>query len=531
MKRHAKSVAWLLMMVVVLQWGPVLDACTILGVGRRAMADGSTVITHNDDSSVANFPLRIVPAQDWPEGATRKIVANAHTLEGGNVLGSMPQVRHTYRHFSSRYSFMNEKGVAIAESTFGIETTTERGKTVRDVMWTKGDGLIDCWMAQDVALERAATAREAVQIMGKLVEEFGFLTETGGGGETMTVTDGNETWVAEFYGRDIWAAVRIPEDHVFVAANRARIGEINLADKANVMASPKLVSFAVEQGWFDPKAGKPFVVHEIYAPDDPVTSSRREWRVFDLIAPSLKLPATQARYPFSVKPDRPLTLEDIRKIQADYYEGTPYDMTKGPAAGPWGNPIRYVNRGGKGSFERSINVQRTYYLHIGQVNASLPEPLRGTSWFGYGAPATSYLTPLWAIMNELPASLGRGDRYGNFDRESGFWTNIYVQQMAELHYNEAIKHVRAAREPRLQMLYEVTPKILEMAARTYPKDPQGAISLLTQFGYVNAVAWQRDWLALGDTLLAKYAMGMVDGQPTGYPQWWNDLIGFKPLVR
>ena len=101
-------------------------------------------------------------------------------------------------------------------------------------MWTKGDGLVDCWMAQDVALERAATAREAVQIMGKLVEEFGFLTETGGGGETMTITDGTETWVAEFYGRDIWAAVRIPEDHVFVAANRARIGEINLADKANV---------------------------------------------------------------------------------------------------------------------------------------------------------------------------------------------------------------------------------------------------------------------------------------------------------
>lgn len=531
MTRRSKTVAWLLVAMVVCQWGPVLDACTILGIGKRAMADGSTVITHNDDSTVANFPLRIVPAQDWPDGATRKIVANAHTLEGGNVLGSMPQVRHTYRHLSSRYSFMNEKGVAIAESTFSIDTTTEYGKKVRDVMWTKGDGLVDCWMAQDVALERAASSREAVQIMGRLVEEFGFLTETGGGGETMTVTDGNETWVAEFYGRDIWAAVRIPDDHVFVAANRARIGEINLADTANVMASPKLVSFAVEQGWFDPKAGKPFVVHEIYAPDDPVTSSRREWRVFDLVAPSLRLPPNLARYPFSVKPDRPLTLEDIRKIQADYYEGTPYDMTKGPAAGPWGDPYRYVNRGAKGAFERSINVQRTYYLHIGQVNASLPEPLRGTSWFGYGGPATSYITPLWAIMKELPAALGRGDRYGPFDRESAFWTSIYVQQMAELHFNEAIKHIQAAREPRLQMLYEVTPKVLDTAARLYGKDPEAAINLLTQFGYVNTVAWQRDWLALGDTLLAKYAMGMVDGHPVGYPQWWNEIIGYRPLIR
>jgi dipeptidase len=367
--------------------------------------------------------------------------------------------------------------------------------------------------------------------MGRLVEEFGFLTETGGGGETMTVTDGTETWVAEFYGKDLWAAVRVPEDHVFVAANRARIPEVNLADKANCLAAPGLVSFAVTQGWYDPKAGKPFVVHEIYAPDDPVTSSRREWRVFDIVAPSLKLPANLARYPFSVKPDRPLTVEDIRAIKADYYEGTPYDMTKGPAAGPWGNPIRYVNRGGKGSFERSINVQRTYYLHIAQVNAALPEPLRGTSWFGYGAPDTSYLTPLWAAMTELPAFLGRGDRYGPFDRESGWWTNIYVQQMAELHYNEAIKHVRAAREPRLRMLYEATPRLLESAAKAYAKDPDAALNTITQFAASNAVAWQHDWLALGDALLGKYALGMVDGLTVGYPPWWNEVIGYKPLIR
>ncbi|MGE5199137.1 MAG: hypothetical protein ACM3H9_05825, partial [Rhodospirillaceae bacterium] len=99
MRRHSRLIARLLMVVVALQWGPALDACTILGVGRKATVDGSGVITHNDDSSVADFPLRIVPAADWPEGAKRKIVANAHTREGGNVLGDLPQVPHTYRYF------------------------------------------------------------------------------------------------------------------------------------------------------------------------------------------------------------------------------------------------------------------------------------------------------------------------------------------------------------------------------------------------------------------------------------------------
>ena len=107
MRRQVKAITWMLMAVIVVQWGPVLDACTILGIGKKAMADGTTVISHNDDSSVADFPLRIVPAADWPEGARRKIIANAHTREGGNVLGDMPQIKHTFRYFMSRYSFMN----------------------------------------------------------------------------------------------------------------------------------------------------------------------------------------------------------------------------------------------------------------------------------------------------------------------------------------------------------------------------------------------------------------------------------------
>jgi hypothetical protein len=24
---------------------------------------------------------------------------------------------------------------------------------------------------------------------------------------------------------------------------------------------------------------------------------------------------------------------------------------------------------------------------------------------------------------------------------------------------------------------------------------------------------------------------MLDGQTVGYPQWWNDIIGYKPLIR
>ncbi len=162
------------------------------------------------------------------------------------------------------------------------------------------------------------------------------------------------------------------------------------------------MSFAVEQGWYDPNSGKPFNVAEIYAPNDSLYATRREWRAFDLVAPSLGLSPHDVRFPLSVKPDRLLTVHDIFVIKGDYYQGTDYDLTVGLAAGPWGDPLRYANTGRTGSWERSINMHRTCYVHIGQTNSAYAEPFKGISWFGYGAPDTTYIVPLWPIMRELP---------------------------------------------------------------------------------------------------------------------------------
>ncbi|HAY98304.1 MAG TPA: peptidase C69, partial [Mesotoga sp.] len=248
-------------------------ACTIIGVGKDAMADGSTVITHNDDSSSADFRLWIIPAMDWPEGSMRDIVINSHNyIDYGNypdvevgdrgvLVGQIPQVEHTYAYFHSRYSFINEMGVAMGESTAGGR------RELRDAL-----GMIDCWTAQDIALERATTAREAVRIMGDLVEEYGWY----GSGEIINVTDGEEVWICEFYGRDLWIALRLPDDCVYVGANTMRIRDVDFEDTENVMHSPNIISYAVEQGWYDPDAGEPFRPADIYAPR--TSMNIREWR-------------------------------------------------------------------------------------------------------------------------------------------------------------------------------------------------------------------------------------------------------------
>jgi len=180
----------------------------------------------------------------------------------GMLVSEIPQASETYAYFHSRYSFINEKGVAMGESTFNFDQSTDLRKKTYKLIFGNNTGLIDCWNAQDIALERASTAREAIQIMGDLVEKYGWKDP----GETMDVADGKEVWIAEFYGLDLWAAVRIPSNAFFVAANRARIDHIDFDDHENYMYSPNIKSFAIENGLWSEDSGVPFSPAEIYAP-------------------------------------------------------------------------------------------------------------------------------------------------------------------------------------------------------------------------------------------------------------------------
>ena len=509
-------------------WDPEFDdlGCTIVAAGKDATVNGTAMITHNDDSSSADYRLWIIPAMDWPEGSMRDIVVGGHDyvdytnwpdVDYGDkafVMDQTPQVEHTYAYFHSRYSFMNEMGVAMGESTFNVNTSMPLGEEKRRIMRDESTGLVDCWLAQDIALERATTAREAVRIMGDLIEEFQWIDQ---GGETINITDGDEVWIMEAYGLDIWCAVRIPNDHFFVAANRARIRDVDLDDEENVMHSPNLVSFAIDQGWYDPDSGEPFSPADVYAPDNGLYASRREWRALKLVAPSLDIHPDDEYFPFSVKPEKKLSVHDIFKIKGDYYKGTDYDISTGPAAGPFGDPLKYPNTPGHN--ERAINIMRTCYVHIGEVDPNLPAPFKGISWYGYGAPDTSYITPLWPIMTELPEGYQIGSRYEDFDRDSYWWTNTYVQEMTQFKYNEAIEELYKFRDPKLESLYKMTPIIQKAAAELYETDQEAAIQMITDYAYSNAMRWHQDWLALGDRFFSDY--WTLNTRTT--PEWFDKV--------
>jgi dipeptidase len=183
-----------------------------------------------------------------------------------------------------------------------------------------------------LAMERSATAREAVKVMGSLAEEYGY----GDGGECLTVSDPKEVWQFEIVGVGkhrvgaAWAAQRIPDEHVGISANIPRIGKIDRSDTENFMASDNLEQVAIDNGLWDGKGDFVFWKVIVCSYAQGRSYREREFRVFDLLAPSLGLKYGMDDFPFSVKPD---SLVDVRKVMAllrDTYEGMEWMIFRFP---------------------------------------------------------------------------------------------------------------------------------------------------------------------------------------------------------
>ena len=182
---------------------------------------------------------------------------DARPTSGASIqTGEIPQVPETYRFLNTAYPALNEHGLAIGETTIG-------GR--RELVNNEGMFMIE--EIERLVLERCKTAREAIKLIGELVKQYGY----GDYGECITIADGKEVWHFEIMGAGplekgaVWAAVRIPDDHVGISANIPRIAEIDLKNPDRYMASENVFQVAQDMGWWDPKSGKPFKFWEAYS--------------------------------------------------------------------------------------------------------------------------------------------------------------------------------------------------------------------------------------------------------------------------
>ncbi|MHB8902243.1 MAG: dipeptidase [Thermoguttaceae bacterium] len=500
---------------------PAARSCTSIMVGKAASTDGSVMTSHTCDSHRNGSTILVIPPRDHKPGATQLLTRrkddDSGPMEryGREPTGRIPEVAHTYGYLAPAYAAMNQWQLAIGESTFeGREELVSK------------KGLVDCDTLTRLMLERAKTAREAVRLGGALIEKYGWCDV----GEALTVADTREVWVMEIVGVGedqvgaVWAAQRVPDDHVSVVANAARIGQLDLDDPDFFMASKNVQSFAAEKGYWDPKGGRPFCFYEAYNPTGRTefASTRREWRVLDLLAPSLQLPPNGNVFPFSVKPEQPVGPEKVMELFRDTFEGTDFDMikdltvtdeegrsVKSPMANPFMpydmNKMLRINGGWGWRGERPMARWYCMYATVTQSRAGLPDPVGGIVWFGYGNPATTAYVPLYAGITDLPESYQTDGRTTGFSRRSAWWAYNRVETIAGHRWGDMRKDVAQVRDP-LQEKWLAGQAAIdrEAASMLKEKGEQALRAFLTARSRDACLEATEAYWNLGDLLWTKY---------------------------
>ncbi len=494
------------------------EGCTSITVGKLASFDGSVMTSHTDDSHRTRSWMDIIPAKKHKRGATTtmykreacndfKMPTYKHT-----PIGSIPQVSETYGFINTAYPCMNTKQLGIGESTFGGREELQSDK-----------GIIDCQRLCQLMLERCTTAREAIKMAGELLAKYGWNDY----GEVLTIADPKEVWHLEIVGPGkgkvgaVWVAQRVPDDHISVNANASTIKEIDLNNRDYFMASDNVYQVAKENGWWND--GETFRFNYAYAPKSraSMASRRREWRVFDLLAPSLKLDPNSENYPFSVKPDKKVTLEDMVMAFQDYYEGTPFDMTKNmlvpdkdgkmiisPLASPHmpydANTLHKVNGGWNELGERTIARWYTMYGTIIQCRDWLPDEIGGVVWLAQDNMATSIYVPFYCSITDMPESYKTPGRPNGFTMKSAWWAFNRLGTLASQRWGDMRHDVDAVWQPWQKELFNNQKTIEDQAMQIYKKKPKKVRGFLTQYSLkwgdkVVNKAWQ-----MGDDIWTKY---------------------------
>jgi len=367
------------------------------------------------------------------------------------------------------------------------------------------------------ALQRTKTAREAILLMGELAVQYGF-RESCSRGECLTVTDPYEAWVFEVYGVGplwhpddgtpgaVWAAQRVPDDHVTVVPNHSRIGEIDPVTKRppgvpqeDFMICDNYLETAIEMGRYDPGSGEPFVWKYVYGDVEGKTNPRL-WRVYDLLQPSGNWEyGPTHEYPFSIKPDEKVSVFDIIEIYRDVMEGTPYyagdhealyyesrgEMVLSPLAGPEA-PL-FISRDLLGVPRyRTVAVGSCSNFWVSQARSWLPDPIGGVLWFGLNNPHKSPFIPLYVGNTKVPESWVTLDR-DRIDFSSAWWAFGLVDKISNYYYQQFMPRIDAVRVPFQQDLFRNQAKVEEVALALYNVHPVLAIEFLTNYTYEKMV--------------------------------------------
>ena len=507
-------------------------ACTNFIVGKKASADGSVFVTYNADSYGAFMPLYHYPAATHAAGEMRKV----YEWDTNKYLGEIAEAPQTWNVIGNS----NEWQVTIGETTFGG----------REEM-ADSTGIIDYGSLIYIALQRSKTAREALQVMTSLVEQYGYCSE----GETFSVAAKDEAWMLEMMGcgpdrtkeagRTVWVAVRIPDDAIAAHANQSRITkfldgryvQVKMKDLQNpkaiakaernlqkskaqslMVCSDNVVSYARAMGWFEGKDAD-FSYNAAYA--EPDFSGRRYcearvWSFFNRFADDFSeyvpyaagIEKDAKEMPLWIIPNKKVTIQDLRDAMRDHYEGTPFALDSDIGGGIFQMPYRpsplsFKVDGVEYFNERPISTQQTAWSYISQMRASLPREVGACFWFGNDDGNMVAYTPMYSCMTRRPKCFaGEGADDVTFSMDNAYWVCNWVSNMVYPRYSMMFPSLQTVRDSLDASYDRLQPEIEAKALALSTADER--IKLLTDYSCQKGDEMISRWQQLAFFLIVKY---------------------------
>ena len=477
-------------------------ACTNFIITKGASTDGSVLVTYAADSHQLYGALyKYNPAKKAPA------MMSVHEWDSGKYLGDIPQLKTTYATVGN----MNEHSLIITETTFGGRSELHNP-----------EGIIDYGSLIYIALQRAKTAREAIDVIVELANTYGYYSS----GESFSIADANEAWIMELIGKGpgkkgiVWVARRVPDGYICAHANQARITTFPLNDPENCLYAPDVISLAREKGYFSGK-DEEFSFADAYAPLDFGAMrgcDARVWSFFRMFAEGMDKYEDYAmgynpanRLPLWVKPTQKISPKQVFDAMRDHYEGTKMDMTTDIGAGGHGlayrwRPMNFEVDGKTYVNERAIATQQTGFWLCGQAR----EGKTGILWFGMDDAATSCLTPIYCNTTAVPECMAEGNgSMLDYTDSSAFWLFNRVTNFAYLRYDMMSADIRKVvdywENAMLENVKATDAKMAGLSAKAQKK-------VATEYSIAKANELFASWSRLDKYLLLKYVDGNLKSE-------------------
>lgn len=482
-------------------------SCTSIMVGKKASADGSVMTSHTCDSWYRTW-MQIVPAKEYKNDTVTAIYdGRMHTQSPQDSTkmyrkGIIPQVKKTYRYLDTAYPCLNEKQLAIGETTISGRDTLRNKK-----------GMFMIEELERIVLERCSTARQAITLMGELVKKYGY----GDSGECLTIADKNEVWIFEIFGEGpkniggVWAAVRIPDEHIAVSANISRIGTIDVNNKDMYMASDNVFDVAKKLKLWDGK--EEFCFWKVYSGGnyfgEKKNYSVREHYIMNALAPSLCLSDTVENLPLSVKPDKKVSVKDVSMLLGSYYEGSDKNLSArhlipnpkrkdknvnivenepdsivSPVSNPWMRPdeinMYYAMGDSVMKNIRTVSVPWCAYSTVIQLRSWLPDEVGGVAWIALDNPGESPRFPVFCGNTELPQMLQVCGQHSERD-DAALWHFRKTNRLATLRWGKYREMIESAREYFIDKGLREMPFVVEQWQTINSEDSKKATNILNGY--------------------------------------------------